>query len=352
MAKHPHVHERPTSFFHEIEGSGRFVPRTIFVDSDPASLNSIREKRFGELFSPDCFVGGTSSTGNIFAKGKYTTGAELLDPVLELVRREAESCDRLQGFQLVHSLGGGTGSGLGSLLLEKLREEYPGTILASHAIKPSLDRSDVVVEPYNAVLAFNDLIEHADQCFLYSNSALQEAHQHLLHQSSTTFNDLNHLIARSMNIITSGTRFPGPDVFGMRKLAMSTVPFPRLHFLMPSLAPLSTAAEKRYDVYTVHDILERLFNPWHSLCRVHGSSTNGTVYVTAACIFRGFDSAVEIEEQILKYTSRHSHEFVDYIPNNIAVSAVRYTEVDSSLSGVMLANSSGTLISIIVQSFE
>ena len=31
----------------------------------------------------------------------------------------------LQGFQLVHALGGGTGSGLGSLLINRIREEYP-----------------------------------------------------------------------------------------------------------------------------------------------------------------------------------------------------------------------------------
>ena len=40
----------------------------------------------------------------------------------EIVRRQTENCDALQGFQLLHSLGGGTGAGLGSLLLSKFRE--------------------------------------------------------------------------------------------------------------------------------------------------------------------------------------------------------------------------------------
>lgn len=51
-----------------------------------------------------------------------TTGAELIDPILEIVRRQTEACDALQGFQLLHSIGGGTGAGLGSLLLSKFRE--------------------------------------------------------------------------------------------------------------------------------------------------------------------------------------------------------------------------------------
>jgi tubulin beta len=49
--------------------------------------------------------------------------------ILDVIRKEAESWDALQSFQLVHSLGGSTGSGLGILLLNKLREEYPDRIL-------------------------------------------------------------------------------------------------------------------------------------------------------------------------------------------------------------------------------
>ena len=51
----------------------------------------------------------------------FILGAELVDSVLDVVRKEAESCDCLQGFQLTHSLGGGTGSGMGTLLISKIR---------------------------------------------------------------------------------------------------------------------------------------------------------------------------------------------------------------------------------------
>ena len=43
-----------------------------------------------------------------------------MDSVLDVVRKEAEGCDCLQGFQLTHSLGGGTGSGMGTLLISKV----------------------------------------------------------------------------------------------------------------------------------------------------------------------------------------------------------------------------------------
>merc|ERR1739845_213424 len=75
--------------------------------------------------------------GNNWAKGHYTEGAELIDSVLDVVRKEAEGCDCLQGFQITHSLGGGTGSGMGTLLISKVREEYPDRIMETFSVFPS-----------------------------------------------------------------------------------------------------------------------------------------------------------------------------------------------------------------------
>ena len=50
-------------------------------------------------------IGNYLSSGNNWAKGHYTEGAELIDQVLDVCRREAETCDCLQGFQIAHSLG-------------------------------------------------------------------------------------------------------------------------------------------------------------------------------------------------------------------------------------------------------
>merc|ERR1712159_491190 len=93
------------------------------------TMDSVRAGPFGQLFRPDNFVFGQTGAGNNWAKGHYTEGAELIDSVLDVVRKEAEGCDCLQGFQLVHSLGGGTGAGMGTLLISKVREEYPDRIM-------------------------------------------------------------------------------------------------------------------------------------------------------------------------------------------------------------------------------
>ena len=101
------------------------------------TMDSVRAGPFGQLFRPDNFVFGQTGAGNNWAKGHYTEGAELIDSVLDVVRKEAEGCDCLQGFQVVHSLGGGTGSGMGTLLISKVREEYPDRIMETFSVIPS-----------------------------------------------------------------------------------------------------------------------------------------------------------------------------------------------------------------------
>lgn len=122
----------------------------------------------------------------IQAKGYYTEGAELVDSVMDITRREAESCDCLQGFQLCHSLGGGTGSGMGSLLISRIREEYPDRMLSTFSIVPSPKVSDTVVEPYNATLSIHHLVEHVDSTFCIDNEALYDiCFRHLKSMSSS-----------------------------------------------------------------------------------------------------------------------------------------------------------------------
>ena len=89
---------------------------------------------------------GQSGAGNNWAKGHYTEGAELVDSVLDVVRRETEGCDCVQGFQLTHSLGGGTGAGMGTLLISKIREEYPDRIMTSFSVVPSPKVSEKLLQ--------------------------------------------------------------------------------------------------------------------------------------------------------------------------------------------------------------
>lgn len=88
--------ERVNVYYNEASG-GRYVPRAVLMDLEPGTMDSLRSGPYGKIFRPDNFVFGQNGAGNNWAKGHYTEGAELIDSVLDVVRKEAENCDCLQG---------------------------------------------------------------------------------------------------------------------------------------------------------------------------------------------------------------------------------------------------------------
>ncbi|XP_068928590.1 tubulin beta-1 chain [Petaurus breviceps papuanus] len=307
--------ERINVYYNEAYAK-KYVPRAVLVDLEPGTMDSIRSSRLGTLFQPDSFVHGNSGAGNNWAKGHYTEGAELIEHVMNVVRNESESCDCLQGFQIVHSLGGGTGSGMGTLLMNKIREEYPDRIMNSFSIMPSPKVSDTVVEPYNAVLSIHQLIENTDACFCIDNEALYDICFRTLKLTTPTYGDLNHLVSLTMSGITTSLRFPGQLNADLRKLAVNMVPFPRLHFFMPGFAPLTARGSQQYRALSVSELTQQMFDARNMMAACdprHGR------YLTVACIFRGKMSTKEVDEQLLMMQTRNSAYFVEWIPNNVKV---------------------------------
>jgi Tubulin/FtsZ family, GTPase domain len=70
--------------------------------------------------------------------------------------------DGFQGVFVFHSFGGGTGSGFGALLLERLAVEYTKKSKLEFTVYPSPQVATSVVEPYNSVLTTHATLENAD----------------------------------------------------------------------------------------------------------------------------------------------------------------------------------------------
>lgn len=52
------------------------------------------------------------------------------------MRKECEAAHGVPDFLMMASLAGGTGSGLGSALLEAVADEYPASTIAAVAVAP------------------------------------------------------------------------------------------------------------------------------------------------------------------------------------------------------------------------
>merc|ERR1712000_774570 len=300
------------------------------------TMDSVRAGPFGQIFRPDNFVFGQTGAGNNWAKGHYTEGAELIDSVLDVVRKEAEGCDCLQGFQITHSMGGGTGSGMGTLLISKIREEYPDRIMATFSVFPSPKVSDTVVEPYNATLSVHQLIENADEVMCIDNEALYDICFRTLKLKSPSYGDLNHLVSQVMSGITCCLRFPGQLNSDLRKLAVNLIPFPRLHFFLVGFAPLSSRVGIGYQSMTVNELTSQVFDAKNMMA---ASDPRHGRYLTASVMFRGKMSMKQVDEQLHAVQSKQSGSFVEWIPNNIKSSVCDIPPKGMKMAVAFLGNS-------------
>ncbi|KAJ8973274.1 hypothetical protein NQ317_019540 [Molorchus minor] len=321
-------------YFREASNNN-YVPRAVLVDLEPGTMDAVRGTKYGYLFHPDYFIFGQSGAGNNWAKGHYTEGAEIVDRVLEVMRKEAERCDCLQGFQMAHSLGGGTGSGLGTLLTAKIQDEYPDRIMTTFSVVPSPVVSEVVIEPYNAILSIHQLIENCDQTYCIDNEALYNICFRTLKQKSPSYYNLNHIISLVMSGITCCFRFPGQLNSDLRKLAVNMIPFPRLHFFVPGYAPLTAAESVAFRNLTVKDLTKQMFDPANVMAAC--DPTHGR-FLTVATIFRGRVSMKELDETMFNVQNSNSSYFVEWIPNNMKTAVCNIPSPDSPLSATFVAN--------------
>jgi len=252
------------------------------------------------------------------------------------VRKESESCDCLQGFQLTHSLGGGTGSGMGSLLIAKIREEYPDRMMNTYSVFPSPKVSDTVVEPYNATLSIHQLVENTDGVFSIDNEALYEICFKNFGLKTPTYADLNHLVSLTMSGVTTCLRFPGQLNADLRKLHTNLVPFPRLHFFIPGFAPLTSRGSEQYQSLTVAELTTQMFNARNMMTFCDPSHGK---YLTVATVFRGRMSMKEVDDQMLSAQNKNSPYFVEWIPNNVKTAVCDMPPRGFNMASTFIANS-------------
>merc|ERR1712110_1334199 len=274
----------------------KWVPRAVLVDLEPGTMDVIKASAIGPLFKSDNMCFGNNGAGNNWAKGHYTEGAELVEEVLDRIRQEIEQCDAPQGFQLFHSLGGGTGSGMGTLLLLKIRDGYPDRITSSYSVFPSPKVSDTVVEPYNAVLSSHQLLENSDETFIIDNEALYNIAHNVLKISSPTYTELNSLIAKACCGITSSLRFPGKLNGDLRKLGVNLVPFPRLHFFLISQAPLLDPKASQRTTVNVKELTSQAYSARNFYSNVKADDGK---YLALSLVYRGSMTTQEVDNEVI-----------------------------------------------------
>lgn len=268
---------------------------------------------------------------------------------------------------LLHSIAGGTGSGLGSLLLERLNDRFPKKIIQTYSVFPDTTNSgDVVVHPYNSVLSMRRLVQNADSVVVLDNGALSHIAADRLHVQEPSFQQTNQLVRGTgrcpdamrrghlseadgrnqvstvMSASTTTLRYPGYMHNDLVSILASLIPTPRCHFLMTAYTPFTgdqVEQAKTVRKTTVLDVMRRLLQPKNRM--VSTVPGKKSCYISILNVIQGEVDPTDVHKSLLRIRERRLATFIPWGPASIQVALTKrspYIPMSHRVSGLMLAN--------------
>ncbi|KAL9650669.1 hypothetical protein ABK040_001725 [Willaertia magna] len=291
---------------------GKYVPRALFVDLEPSVIDNIKNTNQSALYHPNYMVRGTEDASNNYARGHYTVGKDMLERTIQTIKKIADNCSSLQGFQIFHSVGGGTGSGFASLLMERLNVEFPKKTKLSFTMYPSPQLTTSVVEPYNSVLSTHALLEHTDVSVVLDNEAIYDINKNLLKVPRPNYANLNRVIAQTVSSLTCSLRFSGSLNVDLNEFKVNLVPYPRIHFMLSSLAPMASLKDHIYSNYNAAELTSSVFETENMMAKCDPRKGK---YISCCLLYRGKDIVSrEVSEAVKSVKTKSNIQFVDWSP--------------------------------------
>jgi tubulin alpha len=171
--------------------------------------------------------------------------------------------------------------------------------------------STAVVEPYNSVLSTHSLIEHTDVSVLLDNEAIYDICKKSLNIDRPTYTNLNRLVSQVISSLTASLRFSGALNVDITEFQTNLVPYPRIHFMLSSYAPVISAEKAYHENLSVAEITTSVFEPASMMAKCdprHGK------YMACCMMFRGDLTPKDVQAAVATIKSRRAVQFVDWCP--------------------------------------
>merc|ERR1712176_44317 len=291
----------------------------ITVDLEPTVVDDVRTGLHAQMFHPEFLLNGKEDAANNFARGHYTVGKEILDQVNDRLRKLVDNSQNVQGFIINHAVGGGTGSGLGALILERIAVDYRKKSKIGFEIYPAPKISTCIVEPYNAMLSTHWLLDHTEVSVILDNEAIYAICQKQLDKDRPSYQDLNIIISKVISSMTASLRFDGELNVDLGEFQTNLVPFPRLHFMTTALAPVISKDKASHEAQTVREITDHVFQPQNMLVKYSEFDPVEDKYMAISINYRGDIKSKEANATVQWLKQNNKVSFVEWCPTGFKI---------------------------------
>jgi len=306
------------TFFEET--GANLTPRCVYVDLEETTIDCVKSGTLSKLFNTNMLVSGKEDAANNFARGHYTVGKEKMDMINDRIRKLLDSSTNPQGFIVTHSVGGGTGSGLGMLILERLAVDHRKKSKIGFEIYPSPKIATSIVEPYNALLSTHWLLDHTDVSLMLDNEACYQICVDKLKVKQPNYENLNRLICKVISSMTASLRFKGELNVDMNEFQTNLVPFPRLHFMTTSIAPLNPAKdEDSKNSVTCKSITSKVADPKNFLIKYEDFDIVEDKYMAISLAYRGNIESKTANATVQWMKKENKVSFVEWCPTGFKI---------------------------------
>jgi len=338
----PNKSKHITPTFFNPSSSDVLVPRAVFVDNDPMQETSFLRFRVSGLhqLTTDQLLCSKRDARSVYHAGrKEARESGLVDSAVEKLIDQAESCDNIGGFLVQRSIGGGTGSAVGDMILSRLKDEFPKTVILETLIYPSREASTSPLEPFNTILSLAASRSTSSLSLVLDNQSAYRISKTKLGVSEPSFFDMNSFIARVVSNCTASLRFPSTLNSSLGEIVTNLVPDPVLRYGIVSMAPLTT---DHSTCPSAKDLVSALFHSQSYLCEVPNIRDNPNV---AACIqCHGSVPLANLQKSIQTFRSsavRNPVRFAPWISTSFKVGLVNSTNVPAA---TLLSNSTAVAV--------
>lgn len=250
-------------FFRE-EENGVPVARAVLIDMEPKVINQTLSKaaqsgrwKYGQHTS-FCQKQGS---GNNWAYGYSVHGPKHEESIMNLIQTEVEKCDSLSGFFIIMSMAGGTGSGLGAFITQKLQDQYSSSLKMNQIIWP-YGTGEVIVQNYNSILTLSHLYRSSDALLIHENDAVHKICAKRMNIKQISFRDLNRVLAHQLGSVFQPTHSEDSSFHYCRNplgdLMEHLVPHPEFKMLGVRNIPQMSAESLAYSTFTWAGLLKHL----------------------------------------------------------------------------------------------